>query len=394
MPVAIGLDIAKDGHWATALHTDGTVVWDRAVANEPAALEVLVREAQALGPERIWGVDLVSGIGTLTVALLLAAGERVVYVPGLAVNRARDAQVGGEAKSDPRDARVIAEQVHARRDLRALTVDDERLVALRVLVGRRRDLVSEQTRRLAHLHEFLVTVHPGLERRLDLTTKGALQLLHRYVTPAELRRAGRRRIAQHLRAAGIPRADRLAGVALESAAAQRIALPAESVTAAVCKELAGEALAVRERLQTLEAQLVALLAGHPEASLIQSLPGMGVVLTSEWLAVAGDRRRFRSADALAAAAGLAPVLRQSGRVRVQRRARRGSKVLKRICWQAAHCAMLRDPVSRQFYDRKRTEGKSHRQAILALARRRVAVLWAMLRDGRPYEARKPRALAA
>lgn len=43
------------------------------------------------------------------------------------------------------------------------------------------------------------------------------------------------------------------------------------------------------------------------------------------------------------------------------------------------------PESRKFYDRKRTEGKKHTQAVLALARRRVNVMWALLRDGRPYQ---------
>jgi hypothetical protein len=44
------------------------------------------------------------------------------------------------------------------------------------------------------------------------------------------------------------------------------------------------------------------------------------------------------------------------------------------------------PESRRFYDRKRAEGKRHTQAVLALARRRVNVLWALLRDNRPYQA--------
>lgn len=44
-----------------------------------------------------------------------------------------------------------------------------------------------------------------------------------------------------------------------------------------------------------------------------------------------------------------------------------------------------DPNSRRFYDRKRAEGKRHTQAVIALARRRVDVLWALIRDRRLYE---------
>jgi hypothetical protein len=53
-----------------------------------------------------------------------------------------------------------------------------------------------------------------------------------------------------------------------------------------------------------------------------------------------------------------------------------------------------DPASRAYYDRKRAEGKRHTQAVLALARRRLNVLWAMLRDGTLYQPNGPTAAAA
>ena len=111
---------------------------------------------------------------------------------------------------------------------------------------------------------------------------------------------------------------------------------------------------------------------------------MGVVLTAEFIAEAGNLSRFRSADALASAAGIAPVLRQSGRTRFLRRPNGGNKGLKRIFYQSAFCSLgHRD--SRTFYDRKRREGKRHHQAVIALARRRVNVLWAVLRSRTPFQ---------
>jgi hypothetical protein len=109
---------------------------------------------------------------------------------------------GGEHKSDPRDARVIAEQVRTRRDLRPIEPVSELDLELRLLVGRRGDLQVEQTHCLARLHDLLVGVHPGLERVLDLTTKGGLWLVSRYVTPAEVRAAGHQGLVAHLQAAG------------------------------------------------------------------------------------------------------------------------------------------------------------------------------------------------
>jgi transposase len=98
---------------------------------------------------------------------------------------------------------------------------------------------------------------------------------------------------------------------------------------------------------------------------------------------AGSLERFQSADKLAAAAGLAPVLKQSGKSCSLKRARGGNKKLKRIFYQSAFSS-LSCPESRLFYDRKKKEGKRHHQALIALAKRRVNVLWVMLRDRRPF----------
>ena len=82
-------------------------------------------------------------------------------------------------------------------------------------------------------------------------------------------------------------------------------------------------------------------------------------------------------------------MRSSGSVSYRRRAKRGNRVLKRVFYQSAHCVVLCHKRSRNFYRRKRSEGKGHTQAVIALARRRVNVLWAMLRDGTFYEDRAP-----
>ena len=384
MTIAVGIDVAKEVHWVTAIDEDGGTLLDRRVENEPAELDHLLAELRAFDRPRRIGVDLLGGVATLLCATLLDAGETLVHVPGLAVNRAREGTVGGQSKSDPRDARVIADQVRTRTDLRTVELEAPALVRLRLLVAHRRDLVTEQTRRLARLHELLTSIHPGLERRLDLTIRAALELVRRYASPTELRAAGLATVRRQLRTVTKRSlADRLAEEALAAAAGQRLAVPGEEHIAAMCHVLAGEALEARTRIDALEAELAEAVAQHPQGTLIRSLPGMGVTMTAEFLAEVGSLRRFRSADALASAAGLAPVLRQSGRVRFLRRAARGDKVLKRVFYQSAFCS-LRHATSRAFYERKRSEGKRHHQAVLALARRRVDVLWAMLRDDRAF----------
>ena len=385
MRISVGIDIAKEIHWISAIDAVGVVHIDRKLANMPADIASLVDQLAALGGTVRIGLDVIGGIASLAEAMLAEAGFTLVHVPGLAVNRARQGTVGGENKSDPRDARTIAEQVRTRSDLRTIEPASELDLEIRLLVGRRRDLVDAQTQRLARMHDLLVDIFPGLERALDLTTKGPLHLLTRYVTPVELRTAGKKHLVRHLQAAGgLPNVGALADRALAAAAEQAIAVPAERLTARLIRELAAEALATRTRLAELDRELEALLARHPDAALIRSLPGMGAVLTAELIAEAGNLSRFRSADALASAGGIAPVLRQSGKTRFLRRPAGGNKSLKRVFYQSAFRS-LAHPDSRAFYDRKRREGKRHHTAVIALAPRRVNVLWAILHSRTPFK---------
>ena len=204
--------------------------------------------------------------------------------------------------------------------------------------------------------------------------------------PAAARRLGKGRLARWLKAHGALKADSLAQRIVRAAEAQRRELPAAGAKGALAAELASEALREKERLAVLEARLEELVAKMPQAKIIRSLPGMGTSLTAELVAEAGDLLgRYGSADRLAAAAGIAPVLRASGASSYRRRTTRGNRVLKRVFYQWAFCALRAGGASRAFYDRKRGEGKTHNQALMSLARRRVNVLWAMLRDGRAYE---------
>jgi len=403
--LTIGIDIAKEFHWvvATVPHPDtgkARQALSRKVDNTPGDIAALLTEIADLeadyGPAVV-GIDILGGIARLLEVMVIQAGLELRHVSGLAVKTARRATRGGEHKSDPRDARVIADLVRSRDDLRVVAASDSDNVELSLLVSRRHDLVEDQTRAINRMLDLLCSVHPGLERVISARNKADLALLARYVTPTEIRRAGRARILAYLKRTGRhngPVLDRLVTRALQSATDQRnVTVPGEDVAAAIVKDLASELLVLRDRLKTADTQITELLADHPDAALIRSLPGMGAILTAEFLAVAGRISRFATGDQLASAAGIAPALQQSGKVRYLQRSTGGDRVPKRILYQSAFCALQRDPVSRAYYDRKRREGKTHHQAVIALARRRVNVLHAILRTRTPYQARPARPAA-
>src|SRR5260370_33027828 len=136
MRISVGIDIAKEIHWVTAIDAGGVVQADRKLLNTPAGIATLVDELTALrGTVRI-GLDVIGGIAGLAEAMPADAGFALVHVPGIAVNRARQGTVGGENRSEPRDARTSAEQVRTRSDLRPLDPATELDLEIRLLGGR------------------------------------------------------------------------------------------------------------------------------------------------------------------------------------------------------------------------------------------------------------------
>ena len=382
-----GIDAGKEMHWVHVLDVSGEKLLSRKVKNDEADLSALIDEVLSLAEEVVWAIDQPGGGATLLLGLLWQREQRVLYVPGLTVDRSRDTYPG-ESKTDARDAHVIADQARMRPGLQELTAGQEELAELEILLSRRRDLVTDRSRCVTRLRETLLSAFPALERALDLNCRGALTFISHYQRPAQIRRAGRKRLAAYLRNRSVQGAEDIADKALEAATAQSVTLPAEEVAARIVAELAEEILSLKDRIDTLDEELEQRFFALPEARVLASLPGMGPILGAEFLVAVGVLSAFASADQLAAYAGLVPAAHDSGkRVGNHRRMRGGNKVLKRVFYQSAFASLRSAPESRAFYDRKRREGKKHTQALIALARRRVNVLWAMLRDGTTFEDR-------
>jgi transposase len=103
-----GVDVGKGFHGAHVLDVSGRELLSRRVENDEADILRLIDEALSLAEEVLWAVDQPGGGAALLLALLWEHDQKVLYVPGLSVDRARDTY-RGESKTDARDARVIAE---------------------------------------------------------------------------------------------------------------------------------------------------------------------------------------------------------------------------------------------------------------------------------------------
>lgn len=153
----VGIDAGKEAHWAHVLDASGKEILSRKVENDEADLAGLIEEVLALCEEAVWAVDQPGGSAALLLALLWERDQRVLYLPGLAVERTRDAYPG-ESNTDARDAHLIAEQARMRPDLAQLLPGEDELAELQLLLlARRRDLVTDQTRTINRLRDALMS---------------------------------------------------------------------------------------------------------------------------------------------------------------------------------------------------------------------------------------------
>jgi transposase len=389
--VFLGLDIGKSNHHGHGLTPAGKKVFDKALPNGEPQLRAVFDKLKAKFGTVLVVVDQPASIGALPLTVARDAGCKVAYLPGLAMRRIADLYPG-EAKTDARDAAVIADAARTMpHTLRSLELADEITAELTMLVGFDQDLAGEANRTSNRIRGLLTQFHPSLERVLGprLDHPAITWLLERYGSPAALRKAGRRKLVEVIRPKAPRMAQRLVDDIFDALDEQTVVVPGTGTLDVIVPSLAKSLAAVHEQRRALEAQIETLLEAHPLSPVLTSMPGIGVRTAAVLLTTVGDGSSFPSAAHLASYAGLAPTTRQSGSsIHGEHAPRGGNRQLKRAMFLSAFAA-LHDPASRSYYDRCRARGKTHTQALLRLARHRISVLFAMLRDGTFYEPRTP-----
>ncbi|NOK55349.1 IS110 family transposase [Burkholderia thailandensis] len=383
--VFVGVDVGKGQHHAVALDRNGKRLYNKALPNDEAKLRALIAELKTHG-RLLFVVDQPSTIGALPVAVARAEGVLVAYLPGLAMRRIADLHAG-EAKTDARDAAIIAEAARSMpHTLRSLRLADEQLAELTMLCGFDDDLAAQVTQTSNRIRGLLTQIHPALERVLGprLDHPAVLDLLERYPSPAALASTSEKTLANRLTKLAPRMGKSLAAEIVQALSEQAVIVPGTQAATIVMPRLAQQLAALRKQRDEVAAEVEQLVLAHPLWPVLTSMPGVGV-RTAARLLTEVAHKAFASAAHLATYAGLAPVTRRSGSsIRGEHPSRRGNKVLKRALFLSAFAA-LRNPVSRAYYSRKIQQGKRHNQALIALARRRCDVLFAMLRDGTIYQ---------
>lgn len=381
-----GIDWAERHHDVALVDEQGKTLATRRIADDAAGLtEVLGLLAEHTGAGRDGAqfvavdVALETDHGLLVVGLR-AAGHRVFAINPKAVDRYRDRYAPSGAKSDPADALVLAHLLRTDRDRhRPMPADSEQVTALGVLARAHQDAVRAGVRDAARLRCLLREFFPAALVALpNLNTRTAVTVLAAAPTPGAAAALSEDQLRQLL--AGIRR-----GVPRTLPARMRTAFTAgqvlrqppvvEAAMATAAQAVVRTLSATLDAIAELETALDAHFEQHPDAEIVRSLPGLGLILGARVLSEFGDDpTRFTDAASRRAYAGAAPITRASGRSRVVLMRRACNHRLADACRWWAIAATQRDPGAQACYQHRRDAGDGHEAALRRLAGKLIGQL--------------------
>jgi transposase len=327
--IVIGADIHKSSHALAAVSGEsGALAGELEIGADGAGHLAALRWARELDGERVWAIEDCRHLSRRFEEALIAAGERVVRVPPKMMGQSRRGE-REPGKSDQIDARAVARAV-VREGVERFPAAflDERALEIRLLADHRSDIVAERTRMISRLRWHLVDACPELEASIPARQLDSNTMLDR--------------IARRLR-----REERTARI--------RVAL-----------ELVASIRSITRQANDLERELRVLIMAYRPGLLAEQ--GLGVLTAATLIGRTAGAERFPTDAHFARQAGVAPIPVSSGRKDRHRLHRGGDRQLNRALHVIAITRARIDPQTRAYLERKRSEGKTNREALRCLKR--------------------------
>jgi transposase len=392
----VGDDWAEDHHDVEVVDETGRTLARRRF---PEGLDGITRLHGLIGeflPEPVGpdnaDTEVVVGIETERgpwAAALVAAGYRVFAINPMSSARYRERHSTSGAKSDAGDAHILAEIVRLDRAHHRQVAGDSALAeAVKLAARTHQSLIWDRTRQVLRLRSALREFFPAALRAFtELDAPDTLQLLRLAPDPDRAGRLSKRQVLAALARANRRHPDRLAEQILATLGAGELrqAPPVQAAFAAIVAAQVEVIATLNEQIDALGEVVADHFGQHPDAELITSLPGLGVILAARVLGEFGDDpRRYVDAKARKAYAGTAPITRASGTKKVVMARYARNKRLGDALQQWAFCSMRGSAGAKAYYKTLRARNIGHQAALRQLANRWVGILHGCLKNSQPY----------
>jgi len=332
--VMIGIDPHKASHTATAIDPNEKVLAKIRVKANTDQLDRLLEWAADFA-DRVWAIENATGLGLLLAQQLLRAGERVLDVPPKLAAKARLLSDEATNKNDPNDSRSVAVAGLRSAKVRPAPVEDYSAV-MGMWSDRYLELSAARTQVVCRLHAVLCELIPG-------------------GYPGQLRACGAKKVLEEIEPA----------------------TPADHARLLLAWQLHDDLVRIDgQRRATKKHMNLAVTASK---TTVTEVFGVGPFVACAVMGHVGDISRFDSRAAFAAYNGTAPVEVSSGEKKIYRLSRRGNRRLNHAIHMAAVTQIhFAHSPGRDYYERKRAEGKTGKEAIRALKRRISDLIYAHL----------------
>lgn len=386
--IICGIDIGKNFHEACLIDESGRQLSKTLrFANTTVGGAQLLEYFNAHNPAKdviVIGMEATGHYWLSLYCFLFDQGFQVNVINPLQSDAVRNIFLR-KTKNDSKDSFLIAETIRIGRFTNT-ELADETILAMRQLCRHRMDLVdyiADQKRKIIGVMDRVFPEYQHLFS--DMFGKTSTELLSQAVTPEEILAIPTEELSAMLKKASKGRFGDAKVEEIRAAAKNSFGITiATSAFAMQLRQLLEMINLLEKQLDELDFEIEQYL--NQLDTPITTCPGVGKVLGAVILSEIGDISRFSEPKKLVAFVGVDPSVKQSGQfVGTQNRiSKRGSPNLRRAIWMAATVAAFRDPVLSAFYQKKRSEGKHHSSAIGAVARKLTLIIYAVLRDNKPY----------
>ena len=388
-----GVDIAKVDHVIGAVDETGAeAARPMKFKNSEAGFERCIAwlEPVAESEDDVFvGMEATGHYWKACFAYLTAAGYRVCVVNPMQVHAMRKLKSLSGVKNDRIDSWLIAET------LRQGDYDETRLAtdevqALKQLTryhqGLKQELAAVKTQAICVLDAYFPEYAALFS---DMFGAASLKVLAECPTPSEVARKRASSIAKLLSEGSRGRLGDAKAAEVKAAAKSSVGIRlGEEAASFQIRTMVSQVEFLNATIAKVEKEVASLL-GKVEPD-ITTIPGVSTTTGAQIVAEIGDVKRFRNAASIVKYAGLNSGVDESGKYSAEGGpiTKHGSPYLRRSLWLAANRARQYDPRLKEYYDKLRRKGKPHRVAVTAVARKLCQVVYAVMRDGKPYDPAK------
>lgn len=294
-----------------------------------------------------------------------------------------------QTKNDSIDSFLIAEVIRFGQ-FTTTSMADENILAMRQLCRYRDSVISSRTEIKLRISTIMEQIFPEYEKQFSsLWLSTSMGILEKYLTPENIENAPIDELFEIIKDKSHNKLTMKKAISIREAAADTFGIKiAQDAFSFQLKQLIDRMNFLDKQIEALDCQILEYYEKFD--CYLHTIPGIGMIAAATILAEIGDINRFKSSSALVAFAGIDPTVRQSGEFSSTHNhmSKRGSPYLRHAIFLAATTCSFHNSPLNAYYKKKREQGKHHLTATGAVARKLTTVIYAVLRDGKPYEPKK------